>query len=54
MIDKHYKAKRRSVGTGTAVGINGNIGVVTTTEVYHEKFLIIVKTESGKIVTVKC
>ena len=54
VIDKHYKAERTSVGTGTAVGSNGNIGVVTTTEVDPEEFLIMVKTESGKIVTVKC
>lgn len=54
VIDKHYKAERTSVGTGTAVGSNGNVGVVTTTEVDPEEFLIIVKTESGEIVTVKC
>lgn len=54
VIDKHYKAERTSVGTGTAVGSNGNVGVVTTTEVDPEEFLIMVKTESGKIVTVKC
>lgn len=54
VVDKHYKAERTSVGTGTAVGSNGNVGVVTTTEVDPEEFLIMVKTESGKIVTVKC
>ena len=54
VIDKHYKAERTSVGTGTAVGSNGNVGVVTTTEVDPEEFLIMVKTESGKIVTVNC
>ena len=54
VIDKHYKAERTSVGTGTAVGSNGNVDVVTTTEVDPEEFLIMVKTESGQIVTVKC
>ena len=54
VIDKHYKAERTSVGPGTAVGSNGNVGVVTTTEVDPEEFLIMVKTESGKIVTVNC
>lgn len=54
VIDKHYKAERTSVGTGTVVGSNGGVGVVTTTEVDTEEFLIMVKTESGKIVTVKC
>lgn len=54
VIDKSYKAERTSVGTGTAVGNNGGVGVVTTTEVDPEEFLIMVKTASGKIVTVKC
>jgi hypothetical protein len=54
VIDKHYKAERTSVGTGTSVGSNGSVGVVTTTEVDPEEFLIMVKTESGKIVTVNC
>lgn len=54
VIDKHYKAERASVGTGTAVGSNGNVAFLTTTEVDHEEFLIMVKNESGKIVTVKC
>ena len=54
VIDKHYKAEMTSVGTGTAVGSNGVVGVVTTTEVDPEEFLLMVKNESGKIVTVKC
>lgn len=54
VIDKHYKAERNSVGTGTAIGSNGSVGVVTTTETDPEEFLIMVKTETGKIVTVKC
>ena len=54
VIDKHYKAERTSVRAGTAVGSNGNVGVVATTEVDPEEFLIMVKTASGKIVTVKC
>lgn len=53
VIDRHYKAERINSGTGLAVGGNGGIGVVTTTEVDSEEFLIMVKTES-KIVTVKC
>lgn len=54
VIDKQYKAERTNVGTGTAVVSNGGVGVVTTTEVDPEEFLIMVKTESEKIVTVKC
>lgn len=54
VIDKHYKAERISVGTGTAVGSNGNVGVITTTEFDPEDFLIMVKDESGRVVTVKC
>lgn len=54
VIDKHYKAERTSVGTGTAFSSNGGVGVITTTEIDPAEFLIMVKTESGQIVTVKC
>lgn len=54
VVDKHYKAERRSVGTGTVVGSNGGVGFVTTTEVDPEEFLIMVKTQCAGIVTVRC
>ncbi len=53
VMDKQYKSETTSVGTGTIVNPNGSVGVVTT-NVDPEEFLIMVKTENGKIVTVKC
>ena len=53
VIDKHYKAEQISTGTGTAVGSNGTVGVVTITEIDPEKFLIMVRTIDGQIITVE-
>lgn len=54
VIDKHYKAERNSSGTGYGMTTNGKSGVILTSESEPEEFLIMVKTKSGKIVTVKC
>lgn len=54
VIDKHYKAERNSTGTGYGMTSNGKMGVVVVSESEPEKFLVIVETENGKIVTVKC
>jgi len=54
VIDKKYSAESTSVGTGTAVTSGGHVGVVTTVNTEPEKFLLIVKNESGKIYTADC
>jgi len=54
VIDKHYKAERNSTGTGYGITSSGKNGIIVTTEHEGEKFLIMVKTESGKVVTVEC
>ncbi len=54
VIDKHYKAERNSTGTGYGMTSSGKSGVIVTSEHEDEKFLIMVKTESGKVVTVEC
>lgn len=54
VVDKHYKAERNSTGTGYGMTNNGKSGVIVTTEHEDEKFLIMVKTEGGKVVTVEC
>jgi len=54
VVDKHYKAERNSTGTGYGMTSSGKSGVIVTTEHEDEKFLIMVKTESGKVVTVEC
>lgn len=54
VIDKHYEAESHRTGTGVGVTSSGKTGVVITSESEPEKFLLIVKTESGKIVTVNC
>lgn len=54
VVDKHYKAERNSTGTGYGMTSSGESGVIVTTEHEDEKFLIMVKTEGGKVVTVKC
>lgn len=54
VVDKHYKAERTSIATGPAVGTDGTMGVVTTSDFDPEEFLIMVKTEKGNIVTVTC
>lgn len=54
VIDKHYKAKSHRTGTGVGVTSSGKTGVVMTSESEPEKFLLIVKTENGRVVTAKC
>ena len=54
VIDKHYEAERNSIGTGYGVTSSGKGGVITTSEHESEKFLLMVKTESGEAVTVEC
>ena len=54
VVDKHYKAERNSTGTGYGMTSSGKSGIIVTSEHEDEKFLIMVKTESGKVVTVEC
>lgn len=54
VIDKHYKAERRSSGIGYGMISSGPSGVIATSEHEGEKFLLMVKTEGGQIVTVEC
>lgn len=51
VIDKHYKSEQSSYGVGSAIGANGQVGVVSTYQHEDEKFLIMVKQVSGQIVT---
>lgn len=51
VVDKHYESEHTSSGVGTAVGANGQLGIVTTTECNPEKFLLMVKKLNGKIIT---
>lgn len=54
VVDKQYKAESTRTGTGVGTTSNGQTGVVVTTEIDPEKFLVMVKTESGKILTADC
>jgi hypothetical protein len=54
VIDKHYKAERNSTGTGYGMTSGGSSGVIITSEHESGKFLLMVKTESGEVVTVEC
>ena len=54
VIDKHYKAERNSTGTGYGMTSNSKSGVIVTSEHESEKFLVMVKTETVKVVTVEC
>lgn len=54
VIDKHYKAERNSTGTDYGMTSSGKSGVIVTSEHESEKFLLMVKTESGQVVTVEC
>ena len=54
VIDKHYKAERNSTGTGYGMTSSGKSGIIATSEHESEKFLLMVKTESGQVVTVEC
>lgn len=54
VIDKHYLAKKHRTGTGFGVTGDGRIGIITTSENEPEKFILMVKTENGDIVTTDC
>lgn len=54
VVDKHYEAEQNSTGTGYGMTSSGESGVIVTSTYEGEKFLIMVKTETGKIVTVEC
>lgn len=54
VIDKHYKAESHRTGTGVGVTSSGKTGVGMISESESEKFLLMVKTENGRVVTAKC
>lgn len=54
VVDKRYQAESNKIGTGVGVSSSGKSAIVITSESEPEKFLIMVKTEDGKISTVKC
>lgn len=54
VIDKHYKAETNSTGTGYGMTSSGKGAVIVTSEHESEKFLLMVKTENGNVVTVEC
>ena len=54
VIDKHYKAERNSTGTGYGMTSSGKRGVIVTSEHESEKFLLMVKTDNGKVITIEC
>ena len=54
VIDKYYKAERNITGTGYGMTSSGKNGVIVTSEHESEKFLLMVKTDNGKVVTVEC
>jgi hypothetical protein len=54
VIDKHYSAESHRTGTGVGVTSSGQTGVVMTSESEPEKFLLMVKTKTGNVVTAKC
>jgi hypothetical protein len=54
VIDKNYKAKVNSFGTGYGIANNGKSDLILSSQYESEKFLLMVKIENGDIVTVKC
>ena len=54
VLDKHYEAERSGLGTGTAITPDGEVGIVTTTESEPEQFVLMIRTEDQKVITVKC
>lgn len=54
IVDKQYESESNRTGTGTAIGANGNVGIITTYEYEAEKFLLIIRTKNGEIKTVYC
>lgn len=53
VIDKHYKPEQNSTSTGYGMTSNGQNGVVVTQVHESEKFLLIVKSNGGRIFTVE-
>lgn len=51
VVDKHYKAERNSNGVGYGTSSSGNTGMVVTSSRESEKFLIMVRSNEGHIVT---
>ena len=54
VVDKHYKAEENSTGMGYGMTISGNNGLFVTSEYESERFFLMVKVESGEVVTVDC
>ena len=54
VIDKHYSGESHRTGTGVGVTSSGQTGVVMTSESEPEKFLLMVRTKTGNVVTAKC
>jgi hypothetical protein len=54
VVDKHYSAESHRTGAGVGVTSGGQTGVVMTSESEPEKFLLMVKTKTGNVVTAKC
>ena len=53
IIDKHYSSETHRKGSGVVITNSGNAHVVTT-EKEPEKFILIIKSENGEVVTAKC
>ena len=53
-MDKHYEAERSGLGTGTAITPDGEVGIVTTTESEPEQFVLMIRTEDQRVITLKC
>lgn len=51
VVDKQYKAETKSTGIGSGAAGNGQVGVVITSQNEPEKFLLMVKTPEGKVLT---
>lgn len=51
IIDKHYAPSQSSYGVGNTINANGQVGIISTSSYEAEKFLIMVKTVNGQIVT---
>jgi hypothetical protein len=54
VIDRNYKAEINGTGVGYGMTSSGKGGVIVTSEHQSEKFLLMVKTEKGDVVTVEC
>ena len=54
VLDKHYEAERSDLGTGAAITPDGEVGIVMTTDSTPEQFVLMIRTEDQKVITVKC